>query len=198
MNNGISTSSLSQYVEGTARTWNHRPIVSPQFFELCNAALGLAGEASELHDSLVGDVNETDVSDEDIRSELGDVLYYSARVIDFLYHHEYISVPFDTVVADAYASLYAITGTAGHDTLEAYTDTLSQQAGKIAECVKKTVFHGKNLSEDAWMEPLVNVLMNAAGIAFLINTDLENVAEQNLAKLAARYPQGFTPGGGIR
>lgn len=192
MSNGISTSSLSQYVEGTARTWNHKPIVAAHHFELCNAALGLAGEASELH-------NEIDIlSENEIVSELGDILYYSARVVDFLQANRYIPHNFEALTTEGQIFLSTVLQDGGYDTFESYSNALTIEAGKIAEYVKKTVFHGKDITEDKWIASLTSIFANATAIAHLIDTDLENIAEQNLAKLAARYPEGFRPGGGIR
>lgn len=68
-------------------------------------------------------------------------------------------------------------------------------AGEVGECtepVKKWFFHGKLSDEDVrttLQEEIGDVLWYAACLADAFDLDLERVAELNILKLLARYPE---------
>jgi NTP pyrophosphatase (non-canonical NTP hydrolase) len=77
---------------------------------------------------------------------------------------------------------------------------LAGEAGEFADLIKKWMFHG--LKDDGFREKVLlelgDVLYYVTVCAYEHGFNLEHVAVKNNEKLAARYPEGFKPGGGIR
>lgn len=67
------------------------------------------------------------------------------------------------------------------------------EAGEVADLVKKHVGHGHALDADKVKKELGDVLWYVAVLAHRAGFTLETVAEANVAKLRARYPDGFDP-----
>lgn len=65
------------------------------------------------------------------------------------------------------------------------------EAGEVADLVKKYRFHGHELDRDAIVEELGDVLWYVAIVADILGVKLSDVADRNVAKLRARYPEGF-------
>lgn len=65
------------------------------------------------------------------------------------------------------------------------------EAGDVAGCIKKTVFHG-NDQKDGIRENLGDTMWYVAMICNIFNWDLEDVLAENITKLKKRYPHGFT------
>lgn len=68
---------------------------------------------------------------------------------------------------------------------------LAGEAGEVAEKVKKFLAHGHKMDVDAVGEELGDVLWYLAVMAKRLGLDLGEVAAGNVAKLEARYPDGF-------
>lgn len=66
------------------------------------------------------------------------------------------------------------------------------EAGEVADLIKKHVGHGHELDADKLRLELGDVLWYVAALAHLTNTSLSEIAEMNLKKLEARYPNGFS------
>lgn len=137
--------------------------------QLCNAALGLVGEVGEFERDRV-------------MTELGDVAYYTYTL----------------------ARLLEISPEAERVTRS--TPSLLTAAARVAEGVKKITFHAP---DGAKKDRIVAGLCEDLGIivsrihyyASRSATDryfLGEVLQGNIYKLRARYPDGFTAGGGIR
>jgi NTP pyrophosphatase (non-canonical NTP hydrolase) len=75
---------------------------------------------------------------------------------------------------------------------------LAGECGECVELIKKHRFHGKPYHPDALAAELGDVLFYLAVCAHEAGLSLADIAEANHAKLAARYPDGFRPGGGVR
>lgn len=75
---------------------------------------------------------------------------------------------------------------------------LCGEAGEVADLVKKATWHGRDLCPADMAIELGDVLWYLADIATALGLTLEEIAAMNVAKLRARYPDGFTVGGGIR
>lgn len=75
---------------------------------------------------------------------------------------------------------------------------ITGEAGEVAELVKKAVYHAKAYPLDEMIKELGDVLWYVSGMAAAHNVSLSTVADANLAKLRARYPNGFVNGGGNR
>lgn len=69
---------------------------------------------------------------------------------------------------------------------------LTGEAGEVADHVKKFVGHGHALDTDKVKKELGDVLWYVAVLAYRIGCTLEEVAEANVEKLRARYPDGFS------
>lgn len=66
------------------------------------------------------------------------------------------------------------------------------EAGEVADHIKKHVGHGHELVREHLMKELGDVLWYLAALATLLDVSLEDVAAKNIAKLQARYPNGFS------
>lgn len=73
-----------------------------------------------------------------------------------------------------------------------YALGLVGEGGEVADEIKKVVFHGHELDRDKLEKELGDVFHYLAGMATLLDLSLEDVATANLAKLAERYPMGFS------
>lgn len=68
---------------------------------------------------------------------------------------------------------------------------LGGEAGEVLEIIKKEVGHGRARSREHMAEELGDVLWYLAELASVHGLTLSQVAELNVAKLRARYPNGF-------
>jgi len=69
---------------------------------------------------------------------------------------------------------------------------LCGEAGEAIDIVKKHLAQGHPLDEASLVKELGDVLWYLAETAHALGVPLEEVAQRNLDKLRARYPQGFT------
>mgnify|MGYP000739967517 CR=1 FL=1 len=93
--------------------------------------------------------------------------------------------------------------TAGHrgDQEKVLTYTalgLTGESGEVAEIIKKTFYHGHPLDREALSKELGDVLWYLAVMADELGLRLEQVAQENVAKLRARYPNGFSEERSVR
>lgn len=68
---------------------------------------------------------------------------------------------------------------------------LAGEAGEVCDYLKKVVFHGHQLYPAKVSEELGDVLWYLANVAEAAGLSLGDIAEQNIAKLRKRYPNGF-------
>ncbi len=68
---------------------------------------------------------------------------------------------------------------------------IAGEAGDLAGCIKKTLFHG-NDQKAGIRENLGDTLWYMAMISNFYGWNLEEILQENIGKLAKRYPQGFT------
>jgi NTP pyrophosphatase (non-canonical NTP hydrolase) len=68
---------------------------------------------------------------------------------------------------------------------------LSEEAGEILSLVRKYAFQSKTLERERISEELGDALWCLAMTAKHAGISLEEVAESNVAKLRARYPDGY-------
>lgn len=66
------------------------------------------------------------------------------------------------------------------------------EAGDVASCIKKVIFHKNETIKDGIKENLGDTMWYAAMICNWFGWSLEEVLEENIKKLKARYPSGFT------
>ena len=67
---------------------------------------------------------------------------------------------------------------------------LCGEAGEFADLVKKSTYQGHDLDKEHLKRELGDIMWYMALAATIIDCDLEDVAETNIAKLRARYPKG--------
>lgn len=101
----------------------------------------------------------------------------------------------DQLVADSFARYQAL----ALRTARGYPDPgltrairalgLAGEAGEVVELVKKEVGHDHAPDPDRIAKELGDVLWYLAGLAEAYGLSLAEIAERNVAKLAARYPE---------
>lgn len=69
---------------------------------------------------------------------------------------------------------------------------LAGESGEVADLLKKHLGHGHPLDREKLVKELGDVLWYVAALADVYGIELGAVAETNLAKLRARYPDGFS------
>lgn len=72
------------------------------------------------------------------------------------------------------------------------------EAGEVTEIIKKDLFHGVAVDPAQLTKELGDLAWYLAAAASLYGISLDDVAAANVAKLRARYPNGYVPGGGVR
>ncbi len=66
------------------------------------------------------------------------------------------------------------------------------EAGEIADMVKKELGHGHPRDREKMAKEIGDVLWYLAAVADEYDYSLSEIATMNIAKLKARYPQGFS------
>jgi NTP pyrophosphatase (non-canonical NTP hydrolase) len=97
-------------------------------------------------------------------------------------------------VQDVHAHVHARIGDAllfGHDVL-IWSLGLAGEAGEVCDLLKKVHGHGKPYDADKLKKELGDVLWYLANLASAHGFSLSDVAQTNVDKLRARYPEGFT------
>jgi NTP pyrophosphatase (non-canonical NTP hydrolase) len=78
------------------------------------------------------------------------------------------------------------------DAILNWTLGLAGEAGEVAKQIKKHVFHLHAWDYGVLIKELGDTLWYLAMLCNALGIDMEMVADQNLKKLARRYPGGFT------
>lgn len=69
---------------------------------------------------------------------------------------------------------------------------LAGEAGEFANMIKKITAHGHDIPVDKLAEELGDVMWYVAEAATACGLNLDDIAANNIAKLKARYPEGFS------
>jgi NTP pyrophosphatase (non-canonical NTP hydrolase) len=69
---------------------------------------------------------------------------------------------------------------------------LMGETGEVVDLLKKHLFHGHELDRLKLKIELGDILWYIATIATTAGIELDNIGECNIAKLKARYPEGFS------
>lgn len=168
---------LNEYQELALRTRNRIPESERPCY-----ALGLAGEAGEAAMSIFIDPAK-------LGSELGDVLWYTATLAHVFGLKMSELAPFGITDFDQ-SDWLAIEDQGA--TIEVRLLILAGRSGEAADYVKKVVFHNHTSDAEKLRGLLSLVLKAIAGVAHIGGTNLEAVAQANIAKLRKRYPDGFS------
>jgi NTP pyrophosphatase (non-canonical NTP hydrolase) len=70
---------------------------------------------------------------------------------------------------------------------------LAGESGEYADLIKKHLFHSHALDREKARKELSDVLWYVAVAAHQLGFTLSSVAQANVDKLRARYPDGFDP-----
>ena len=68
---------------------------------------------------------------------------------------------------------------------------IAGESGEVADYIKKVCFHGHKLDKDKLNKELGDVLWYTSMLARLAGIPFSKIANDNIAKLKARYPEGF-------
>ena len=68
---------------------------------------------------------------------------------------------------------------------------LCGESGEAIDLVKKHLHQGHPLNKEALVKELGDIAWYLAETAYALDVDLDEVLERNIAKLRARYPEGF-------
>lgn len=68
---------------------------------------------------------------------------------------------------------------------------LCGESGEAIDMVKKHLHQGHELDKENLIKELGDIAWYLAETAYALDVDLDEVLEQNIAKLKARYPEGF-------
>lgn len=77
------------------------------------------------------------------------------------------------------------------DRISNYVFGLNGESGEVTELLKKYMYHHHPLDGNDLRKELGDVLWYLTRLADEFGLDLENIAEQNIEKLKARYPHKF-------
>lgn len=69
---------------------------------------------------------------------------------------------------------------------------LAGEAGEFANMIKKLTAHGHDIPREKLAEELGDILWYVAEAASALGLTLDKIGQDNIAKLAARYPEGFS------
>lgn len=69
---------------------------------------------------------------------------------------------------------------------------LAGEAGEIAELAKKGIFHQHGIDKDKFKKELGDCLWYIAGLCTKLDLNMSEIMQENIDKLIARYPNGFT------
>lgn len=86
-------------------------------------------------------------------------------------------------------------GQAGEQTQERLvyaTISLGGEVGELLNYIKKGIWHGHGVDKLAVQEEIGDLFWYMAEICSSLGLSLSDVAEMNIEKLKARYPQGFS------
>lgn len=75
---------------------------------------------------------------------------------------------------------------------------LAGEAGELIDLIKKDIFMGVSATQADLESEAGDVLWYLSNLCYVLEIDLQRVAENNIKKLRARYPNGWVPGGGVR
>jgi len=95
---------------------------------------------------------------------------------------------------DEYVALAAATDSNAGEGLVVAALGLAGEAGEFADQVKKVVAQGHPLDRQRLAAEAGDILWYVAKAARALGVSLDEIASGNIAKLAARYPDGFATG----
>ena len=143
---------------------------------LNHGIMGLVTEVGELLEPFMDEENSPWTHIVNIKEEVGDILWYLAIIMDELSLSYDDLVPF--INEESSCNIYVL--------------NLVVESSRLQDDLKKHIYYGNELDMNL-IEKRVNLFVaNLIGIAKELEFTLEEVAETNINKLKARYPNKFT------
>lgn len=170
----------SEYQQLAARTLLPEPgfDVPGDQLMLVWCAIGLAGEAGEIAEAFYAKPTTPADRASRITKECGDYLWYIAGICTTL------SLDFASVIESG----RPVERFPERDPVEA----LQMATSRVAEAVKKGVFHRHGAERKAFSNQLGTCFYYLTESARQFAISIPDVMEKNIAKLRERYPNGFT------
>lgn len=167
-----------EYVENTRRTWKKS---EDKMVNVNHAILGLIDESGELAKAYKSNLAYgTDLDKVNVQEELGDLCYFTARLLDELQFGEQDKL---------FANINKIVGNPLPKKVEATElDVVFAISVRTAN-----VFVSITTNDGTLIVKAVEDLMYAIKtMTELLNVKLSSILEANIAKLKERYPDNFT------
>ena len=160
-----------------------RPTAGNYVNNLPAIALALCGETQEVSDA------GTDFKK--VTEEVGDVLWGLSLLIDTMNTRGF-NVVLPTRIPDSICNAYIEFNGDDEFVRNLMQEGLIKQACRIAECVKKHEYQGHPFNA-SYVAQVIESMVNDCGTLLAIyHTHCAHACGVNLAKLAARYPNGFS------
>ncbi|MFT4567086.1 MAG: NTP pyrophosphatase (non-canonical NTP hydrolase) [Saprospiraceae bacterium] len=70
---------------------------------------------------------------------------------------------------------------------------LTGEAGEVADLIKKGIYHQQGLDHEKLKKELGDVLWYVAALSRDLGFSMSEIMEGNIAKLEARFPEGYDP-----
>ena len=151
-------------------------------------ALGLIGETTELIQSFenLGVPSKKmplTVSTTRVSKEIGDVLWYAARLWDLMDND-----------FENWQNFGSVCNFKTNEINHNFVMRILTHAAEVSEHVKKVTGHGHDLDRIKLMNSLSNVVRDCKQVACAVHgkNGLEIVMKENITKLRSRYPDGFS------
>jgi NTP pyrophosphatase (non-canonical NTP hydrolase) len=150
---------------------------TPQSIGAIHGILGIVGEVSEF-DEAFGKCFEDPENSEETKTavvkEFGDIWWYVALLAKSMHWD------FGALVASAATIADMITD-----------DEIRLKPHEVSEPLKKWLFYGKPIVNDALQGAVANLMANATAMAGRLGIDIEEAHRLNIEKLRARFPEKF-------
>lgn len=174
---------LNEYQQLAGRTLLDTPDQMPTGLEylLMWNGLGLAGEAGEVADLFR---QQTPISIALLTKELGDLLWYTAAIGSKL--GITMQLALDTSRNDV--PIIFLDGCTPPDLVL----HLVAAAGSVSDSLKKQICHRHGLNVTVLAQQLGTVIRCVNQLCIRCQIDIVDVMQSNIAKLAARYPEGYS------
>jgi len=161
---------LNEYQANALRTANP---TADKTLRLAVAGMGLAGEAAEVLELVCNEIDDGDK----LTKEFGDLAWYVAETATII-EVSLGDLPKPTLMFPATTLIGAV--------------DLMVRAGKLTDYLKKVVGHGHAVDVARVSTGLAEVLVALTHLTERAGLDFASVLDQNVAKLKARYPEGFS------
>ena len=182
--------SFSRYQQLARRTQN--PALTDRE-RILHAALGLCAEVEELRDEMSKVMSGFLVQETEVAKETGDVMWMLAELCDAIH------ADMDVVLCRENLQMAeSIRKNGSHEyagpkpvTKWKNIDDIGQLAGCVAGCVQKT-FQGHPVNEAKIAYVIPAIVVRLVNLAPQYSFTLYQAMYQNIEKLKARYPDGFS------